>query len=92
MKKNIPVCLFLIIIAALAGKAQNAGTDTSWVKNNYQKSETYIVMRDGVRLFTSIYTPKDTSQTYPILMQRTPYSAGPYGAASYRRRLGPNTH
>ncbi|WP_439580875.1 CocE/NonD family hydrolase [Dyadobacter bucti] len=90
MKKNITVCLFLIIITKLCGKAQNTAADTSWVKNNYQKLETYIVMRDGVRLFTSIYTPKDTSQTYPILMQRTPYSVRPYGSAAYRQRLGPN--
>jgi putative CocE/NonD family hydrolase len=89
MKKNIPVCLLIFIIATLTAKAQNAGIDTTWVRNNYQKSETFIEKRDGVRLFTAIYTPKDSSQTYPILMQRTPYSVRPYGAA-YRQRLGPN--
>jgi len=47
-------------------------------------------MRDGTKLFTSIYEPKDGSQSYPILMQRTPYSCSPYGASSYRRSLGPN--
>ena len=47
-------------------------------------------MRDGVKLFTSVYMPKDTSGQYPFLLQRTPYSVGPYGENNYKRRLGPN--
>jgi predicted acyl esterase len=47
-------------------------------------------MRDGVRLFTSVYVPKDTSQKYPILIQRTPYSVAPYGVDNYRTFLGPS--
>ncbi|MFB3906027.1 MAG: CocE/NonD family hydrolase [Acidobacteriota bacterium] len=50
---------------------------------NYTKYEHLIPMRDGVRLFTSVYAPKDTSQPYPILLQRTPYSVAPYGADNY---------
>ncbi len=50
---------------------------------NYTKHEFLIPMRDGVRLFTAVYSPKDTSQTYPILMQRTPYTVAPYGADNY---------
>ncbi|RPJ55002.1 MAG: CocE/NonD family hydrolase [Acidobacteria bacterium] len=50
---------------------------------NYTKYEHFIPMRDGVRLFTSVYAPKDTSQPYPILLQRTPYSVAPYGADNY---------
>lgn len=64
--------------------------DAEWARNNYIKSERYIVMRDGIRLYTAIYTPKDTSQQYPILIQRTPYSCRPYGAHNYREKLGPN--
>ncbi len=40
-------------------------------------------MRDGKQLFTSIYSPKDQSKKYPIMMRRTPYSCSPYGADSY---------
>jgi len=47
-------------------------------------------MRDGVKLFTAIYIPKDSSQKYPILMERTPYSCAPYGEDKYTYRLGPN--
>ena len=84
--------LYILLLLPLFTKAQNAATvDTGYVRSNYQKMERTIVMRDGVKLYTVIYTPKDSSQAYPILMQRTPYSAGPYGGNSYRRRLGPNT-
>lgn len=61
-----------------------------WVKANYSKQEVMIPMRDGVKLFTGIYTPKDTSKTYPFMMVRSPYSSGPYGAGSYRGALGPS--
>ena len=57
---------------------------------NYKKSEYRIAMRDGVKLFTSVYVPPDTSQKYPILLMRTPYSAGPYGPNAYLPVLGPN--
>jgi len=62
--------------------AQNS--DSIWIVNNYTKIEKMIPMRDGVRLFTSIYLPKDNSENHPILMERTPYSCSPYGEASYR--------
>jgi putative CocE/NonD family hydrolase len=57
---------------------------------NYTKMEVMIPMRDGVKLFTSIYIPKDSSQQYPFLMERTPYSVSPYGLQNYATSLGPN--
>ncbi len=56
-----------------------------FVKANYDKKEAMITMRDGVKLFTAIYTPKDQSEKYPFLMERTPYSSGPYGDTLFRR-------
>jgi len=47
-------------------------------------------MRDGVKLFTAIYAPKDQSQKYPIMLNRTPYSVSPYGADAYKDALGPS--
>src|SRR5947209_13175782 len=47
-------------------------------------------MRDGKRLFTAVYVPKDQSQTYPILLTRTPYNVKPYGADQYREHLVPS--
>jgi putative CocE/NonD family hydrolase len=47
-------------------------------------------MRDGKKLFTSVYAPKDDSQPWPILFDRTPYSVAPYGVDEYRASLGPS--
>src|SRR5262245_63071470 len=60
------------------------------IQANYTKYEAYITVRDGKRLFTSIYVPKDTSRSYPFLMTRTPYSVAPYGVDQFRTRLGPS--
>jgi putative CocE/NonD family hydrolase len=60
------------------------------VKAHYTKYEYRIPMRDGVHLFTAVYVPKDSSHTYPILLNRTPYGIAPYGVDNYRERLGPS--
>ncbi|MFM9911801.1 MAG: CocE/NonD family hydrolase, partial [Chitinophagaceae bacterium] len=60
------------------------------LKDNYTKAELYVTMRDGVNLFTVLYTPKDTSEIYPIIMERTPYSCAPYGVGKFPTGLGPN--
>ena len=62
------------------------------IKTIYDKKEVYIEMRDGTKLFTAIYTPKDISKDkkYPILMQRTCYSVAPYGETNFKKSLGPN--
>ena len=57
--------------------------DTEFFENNYIKKEHRVQMRDGKRLFTAVYSPKDTINTYPILIWRTPYSVGPYGEDNY---------
>ena len=62
------------------------------IRSGFAKYEHMIPMRDGTRLFTAVYVPYDASksQRYPILMVRTPYGSGPYGADQYRSRLGPS--
>ena len=62
----------------------------AYTRAHYTKYEFRIPMRDGVRLFATVYVPKDTSEKFPILMQRTPYSVAPYGADNYRVRIGPS--
>jgi putative CocE/NonD family hydrolase len=59
------------------------------VAEHYNKHEYMIPMRDGVKLFTAVYTPKDTTKDYPILLNRTPYSSGPYGENLYPPFVGP---
>jgi predicted acyl esterase len=60
------------------------------VRSNYTKFEFRIPMRDGARLFTAVYVPKNDSQPHPVLLNRTPYSVAPYGVDNYREKLGPS--
>lgn len=80
----------LIIISITILNLSTAQTGA--VEENYTKKEVYIPMRDGTRLFTIIYTPKDISksQKYPMIMNRTCYGIQPYGESNYRKKLSPN--
>lgn len=60
-------------------KANTYAHTQSWLEDNYTKTEVMIPMRDGVRLYTAIYSPRDTSQPHPVIMMRTPYAIRPYG-------------
>lgn len=72
---------------AATAPAATRGVDRAGSRDAFFKEDHRIPMRDGVHLHTCIYRPKDTSKTYPILMNRTPYSAGPYGPGGFRGRL-----
>src|SRR6267143_1838191 len=63
-----------------AAEQRAARERRDYIKANYTKTEFLIPMRDGVRLFTSVYTPKNPSEKYPIMLNRTPYTVAPYGA------------
>ncbi len=76
--------------AAQPSAAESARTSLAYTLAHYTKYEYRIPMRDGVRLFAAVYVPKDTSQSYPILMQRTPYDVGPYGEDNYKTQVGPS--
>lgn len=71
--------LLVFLLLIITGFSTNAQVDSVWIRNNYSKKEVYIPMRDGVKLFTSVYIPKNTEETHPFLMTRTPYSCRPYG-------------
>ena len=73
-----------------AGFGVTAQTETNYVKEHFTKMDTTITMRDGIKLYTIIYVPKDATQQYPFLLERTPYSAGPYGDTTYPSSVGPN--
>lgn len=64
--------------------------DSVYIHDHYTKLEKLIPMRDGVKLFTSIYVPKEKRTKYPFILNRTPYSVAPYGATEYRSSLGPS--
>ncbi len=85
MKKFL---LLLVFMALYSFSHAQSSADSSYIREHYIKMEKYITMRDGKRLFTSIYLPKDQSKKYPIMMTRTPYNVGPYGENEYKRTLG----
>jgi uncharacterized protein len=75
--------LFFLTSISIFGQTTNP-LDSAWIKDNYTKQEVMVPMRDGIKLFTSIYTPKNTTEPRPILMSRTPYSCSPYGVENFR--------
>ncbi|HOG28459.1 MAG TPA: CocE/NonD family hydrolase [Vicinamibacterales bacterium] len=86
-----PALLALLVLLVLPlGARQQAPANPDRVRERYTKHEFRVPMRDGARLFTSVYVPKDRSKQYPFLISRTPYSVAPYGADSYRASLGPS--
>ncbi|MEM9647732.1 MAG: CocE/NonD family hydrolase [Bacteroidota bacterium] len=87
------IALFFLVTAQSCKKTvQQEVVEENYVAENYSKQEVDIEMRDGITLHTTIYSPKDTSKEYPILMQRTPYSSRPYGEGNFRKQIGPNSH
>ena len=90
------VLLFIMALFVFSCKRTTTiakdGISKNYVSENYTKQEVDIEMRDGITLHTTIYSPRDTSKKYPILMQRTPYSSQPYGEGNFREQIGPNIH
>ncbi|MEH6748373.1 MAG: CocE/NonD family hydrolase [Maribacter arcticus] len=73
-------------------KVADVEVSETYVADNYTKKEVDIPMRDGINLHTTVYSPKDTSKEYPIIMQRTPYSSQPYGEGKFKTKIAPNIH
>lgn len=79
MRKYFTIAVLLSIVTTACAQSPE-----------YTKQERMITMRDGVKLYTAIYTPKEDTTSYPILINRTPYSCNPYGETKIPRRFGPN--
>ena len=93
--RRSPLTILAVAIFALtAVRAQQPGADApkeEYIRAHYTKYEYRIPMRDGKRLFTSVYVPKDAAGgPYPFLMVRTPYGVDPYGEDQYPEHLGPS--
>lgn len=94
---NLTAVVLLLVLSGFASFAQNPDQMTQqqrelaeYIKSNYTKREVSIPMRDGMKLFTAIYEPKDTKEKYPIMFNRTCYSVAPYGPDKFRPSLGPD--
>ncbi len=79
-----------------AQQLQRISPQQQAIAQRYTKTEHRVPMRDGTMLHTTVYAPRDQSQTWPILMNRTPYSVAPYGtdqgAASYAYSIAPSAY
>lgn len=82
MKYNT-LFLFILLIAFMPSSSGQNSQDSVWIRQHYTKVEKMIKMRDGISLFTTIYTPNDGTRKHPILLKRTPYSCHPYGLDKY---------
>ncbi|MGA2662222.1 MAG: CocE/NonD family hydrolase, partial [Verrucomicrobiota bacterium] len=85
MSSRVRISCVLGLVALVSGRlcAAEEKATAAWLAEHYVKFEFRIPMRDGVRLFTRVYVPKDDSQAWPILLTRTPYSLKPYGPDNY---------
>jgi len=83
----IPLALAFFLFLPMT----RAATDLpEFIRTHYIKHDYYVPMRDGARLFTSVYSPRETNREYAIMMVRTPYSIRPYGETNYPGSLGPS--
>ena len=91
-RRRLGACALAMVACVLApgATAPAWAQGEAWVKEHYTKYEHRIAMRDGVKLFTAVYVPKDASQAYPILLSRTPYSCRPYGTSNFKDQIGPS--
>jgi putative CocE/NonD family hydrolase len=91
---NLSLAVLLLVLSACASfaqdRTQNERELADYIKGHYTKREVLIPMRDGVKLFTAIYEPKDTKHKYPIMFDRTCYSIAPYGPDKFKTLLGPD--
>ncbi|ULQ52664.1 CocE/NonD family hydrolase [Flavihumibacter fluvii] len=83
MRPFFCICFLLLGISTFAQEI-----DSTWFAQHYSKKEIYITMRDGVKLFTSVYIPVSAAEKHPILMERTPYSCAPYGSGQFKAYWG----
>lgn len=83
MKKIFIILSALLCAAQLwAQEAEREQIDARWFKAHYQKSEQMAPMRDGTKLYTAIFTPKNKKSLHPILLNRTQNGCEPYGKKS----------
>lgn len=102
LKKCAAFCIMSMSLSLPALAAATAMEDPPTppkpqIREQYTKYEYQIPMRDGTRLFTVVYVPKDSSKSYPFLVNRSPYGSGVYeggqthyGVDFYPQSLGPS--
>jgi uncharacterized protein len=88
--RRLALPLAVLGVACVGVGSAPRGEVPDYARQHYVKYEYRIPMRDGTKLFTAVYVPRDTSTAYPVLLNRTPYSVAPYGPDAYKTSLGPS--
>lgn len=89
------ISCFHVLLLTLLSQSTFLNAQTSnqdYAVRNYTKKVYEIPMRDGIKLYTIVYSPKDSTKDYPILMMRTCYGVAPYEDGKFPRSLGPNPY
>src|SRR5436190_15555352 len=90
VRRRIQMTVVAVLLCSAALSPVVRAQDAFDVRAHYTKSEYMVPMRDGVKLFTIVYTPKENTEKYPFLLFRTPYSIPPYEPEVYKEVLGPS--
>ncbi|HYJ78867.1 MAG TPA: CocE/NonD family hydrolase [Longimicrobiaceae bacterium] len=90
MKRSALVIACVWVSVSLYSAVAQQTPAAQEIRAAYVKSEHMVPMRDGVKLFTIVYAPKDAAAPYPFMLHRTPYGSPPYGPDAYRASLGPS--
>ncbi|HSL89810.1 MAG TPA: CocE/NonD family hydrolase, partial [Ignavibacteriaceae bacterium] len=92
MKKIYFLTFIIMVISTIIffNSCSQTDSETDYLKTNYDKTEYRIPMRDGVKLYTIVFTPKNKSEEYPILLMRTPYNVTPFIGNEIRRIIIPS--
>lgn len=91
---GLAMSLIALSLYSCGGEVEEVKVDkiNHFTIEDYKKTERYITMRDGIKLWTTIYSPIDDSQDYPVILKRTPYSCAPYGADTIPASITHNPH
>lgn len=87
---NATVAGALVLALQPAAAAAAPESHSEWLRQNYKKTEHMVAMRDGIQLYTQVYTPTRLSGPHPVMLFRTPYSIRPYELDAFRDPLGPS--
>jgi uncharacterized protein len=86
------IAIFATAVTLFLFASPHTSTHAQLAVHNYadqfDKLEVMIPARDGVKLHTEIYTPKNTTTPLPILFERTPYGISSSTTGGYSSMLG----
>jgi putative CocE/NonD family hydrolase len=75
MRYSVAALLLALSVLATSTAAQDPPLREAYAVDDFTLREAMVPMRDGVKLYTLILTPKRATGPLPILLERTPYDA-----------------